>query len=119
MHFSYSAAYNSPLIVRNDQLLDLPTDKMPVGYGEISEPFSLFTYPLQKGDIIYVYTDGYADQFGGPKGKKFKYKQLNDLLLSIRDLPLEKQSGVLTERFNDWKGSNEQVDDVLIAAIKI
>lgn len=116
---TYAAAYNSPILIKGNQLIELESDKMPVGYGERDEKFKNYTIELQKGDIIYVYTDGYADQFGGPRGKKFKYKQLNDLLLSINNLPMEEQSKKLIQTFNDWKGNIEQVDDVCMIGIKI
>jgi serine phosphatase RsbU (regulator of sigma subunit) len=69
--------------------------------------------------MIYTFTDGFADQFGGPKGKKFKYKQFEELLLSVHRLPLTEQSLILEEKFNSWKGAHEQVDDVLVIGIKV
>ncbi len=116
---SYAAAYNSPILIKNNELIELGSDKMPVGYGERNAQFTNYTVELNKGDIIYVYTDGYADQFGGPRGKKFKYKQLNDLILSINNAPMEEQLKTLTRTFTDWKGNIEQVDDVCMVAIKI
>jgi len=116
---SYAAAYNSPIMIRNGELVELEADKMPVGYGERTDKFTNYTLEINKGDIIYIYTDGYADQFGGPKGKKFKYKQLNDLLLSIHTLPMNEQLKTLSNTFNDWKGNIEQVDDVCMVGIKI
>ena len=97
---------------------ELPKDKMPVGKGERVEDFKLNEIEIQKGDFIYLYTDGYADQFGGPKGKKYKYKQLNDHLLSISHLPVEEQSLALKSKFDEWKGKLEQVDDVCLIGIK-
>lgn len=76
-------------------------------------------FPLQKGDCIYVFTDGYADQFGGPKGKKFKYKTLADLLIQINTEPMEKQKEILRTKFMEWKGDLEQVDDVCIIGVRI
>jgi tetratricopeptide (TPR) repeat protein len=116
---TYAASNNAPVIVKTNILLDLETDKMPVGYGERNENFSLFSTPISENDIIYVFTDGYADQFGGPKGKKFKYKQLNDLLVKINSLSMEEQKEKLETTFNVWKGDLEQVDDVCIIGIKI
>lgn len=116
---TYAAAYNAPVIIKNNTLIELDCDKMPVGYGERTENFKLYAIDLEKDDLIYVYTDGYADQFGGPRGKKFKYKQLNELLLSMSSLDLETQSQELTKQFNDWKGNIEQVDDVCIVGVRI
>ncbi len=116
---SYAAAHNSPVLVRNNQLINLEKNKMPVGFGERKENFSLFTYPIHKNDIIYVFTDGYADQFGGPKGKKFLLKQLLDSLLTVSHLDLNQQSEKLNIILEDWKGNLSQVDDVLIIGIRI
>jgi phosphoserine phosphatase RsbU/P len=93
---------------------------MPVGkFGDEHAPFNMQSVQLQKGDIVYTFTDGYADQFGGPKGKKFKYKQLEDLLLTNAHLPMEEQKTILNTKFEAWKGNLEQVDDVLVIGIKI
>ncbi|MBK6521557.1 MAG: SpoIIE family protein phosphatase [Sphingobacteriaceae bacterium] len=73
---------------------------------------------VQEGDTLYLYTDGFADQFGGPKGKKFKYNELNKILVTIANLPLAEQRRILESTFNNWKGDLEQVDDVLIVGIK-
>ena len=69
--------------------------------------------------MLYLYTDGYADQFGGPKGKKFKYKQLNDLLLANSKKSMNDQSNLLVNEFDKWKGNLEQVDDVCVIGIRI
>ncbi len=92
---------------------------MPVGIGEKKEPFRLFELDTSKNKMLYLYTDGYADQFGGNAGKKFKYKQLNNLLTSISNFPLDQQRVKLENAFNDWKGSLEQVDDVCVLGIRL
>jgi len=116
---TYAAANNEPVLIRDFEVISLQKDKMPVGQGERKELFSLHTIELNTGDALYLYTDGFADQFGGPKGKKFKYKPLNQLLISIKDHPLSDQKNNLETSFNDWKGNLEQVDDVLIIGIKV
>jgi len=116
---SYAAANNEPILVSDNNIIELQKDKMPVGKGEKKESFSLFTINANKGDTLYLYTDGYADQFGGPKGKKFKYKQLNELLLSINDKQMEHQKDELNSVIEKWKGNLEQVDDILVIGIKI
>ncbi len=116
---SYAAAYNAPVLVTNNNLNDLAANKMPVGYGERKEDFTLFKYDLAKDDIIYIFTDGYADQFGGPKGKKFMHKKQNSLFLSISNLPMNEQATALNSNFTEWKGNLGQVDDVLVIGIKI
>jgi sigma-B regulation protein RsbU (phosphoserine phosphatase) len=120
MKLQYAAANNPFYIIRNNELLICKADKMPVGKGHDDNiSFTFNEIALHKGDVIYTFTDGYADQFGGPKGKKFKYKQLEDILMSICSLPLKDQSVVLNQKFEDWKGSLDQVDDVLIIGLKI
>ncbi|MGZ4090230.1 MAG: tetratricopeptide repeat protein [Bacteroidia bacterium] len=116
---TYSAAFNSPVIISNNLLSDLPCDKMPVGIGERSESFRLHTIDIKKGDTIYLYTDGYADQFGGPNGKKFKYRQLEELLLNIHLLPVKEQENILSHKLDEWRGELEQVDDILVVGIKV
>lgn len=116
---SYAAANNQPVLIRDNQIKILPKDKMPVGKGEKTDGFNLQTINLQKNDVVYLYTDGYADQFGGPKGKKLKYKQLNGLLLGIYDKQASHQSDVLNQTIENWKGHLEQVDDILIIGFKL
>ena len=92
---------------------------MPVGMGEIKQNFNLYTIDTKKGDIVYLYTDGYPDQFGGPKGKKFKSKQLDELLLTNSQETMENQKTILKEQFENWRGELEQVDDICLIGIKI
>jgi len=101
-------------------VVEITPDKMPVGvqYGE-QKPFTLKTAPIEKGDCIYLFTDGYADQFGGAKGKKFKYKQLQELIVANANKPMAEQRRILSETFEEWKGDLEQVDDVLIIGIRV
>jgi serine phosphatase RsbU (regulator of sigma subunit) len=119
MKIDYAAAQNAPLLVRNKTLIHLPADKMPVGKGEKTADFTLHTIDVQKGDVLYLYTDGYPDQFGGAQGKKFKYKQLEQLILDIHSLPVQEQGQRLKQRFEEWRGMLEQVDDVCIIGIRL
>ena len=116
---TYASANNEPILVRNNTYIKLPKDKMPVGHGELIDDFKLHTIDYQAGDILYLYTDGYADQFGGPKGKKFKYKALNDYLVYIHNLSMEEQHDKLNQTINEWMGNLEQVDDICVMAIKL
>ena len=117
--YTYSAAHNKPIVISNGAINEYHADKMPIGIGVREDDFSHNALPLKKGDIIYMYTDGYADQFGGPKGKKFKYKQLNELLLANSHLSMEEQKKIISETFDSWKGDLEQIDDVCIIGIKV
>ncbi|MBS1636937.1 MAG: tetratricopeptide repeat protein [Bacteroidetes bacterium] len=120
MVLNYAAANNSFYIVRNQEVIVCKADKMPVGKSpKEGEPFTRYSFDLQKGDVIYTLTDGYADQFGGDKGKKFKYKQLEDLFRTIHTQPMAEQKSVLDKIFTDWKGKLEQVDDVLIIGLRL
>lgn len=116
----YAAANNSFYIVRNNTLISCKADKMPVGKShDDPKPFSLHTVQLQPGDTIYTLTDGYPDQFGGPKGKKFKYRQLEEMFVKIASLPTSKQKEMLANALNEWRGNLEQVDDICIIGIRI
>ena len=99
---------------------ELEPDKRPVGYFRgLGIPFTNKEFDLKKDDRIYLFTDGFADQFGGPRGKKFKYKQLQGLLAVIAEEPMTEQSKILSETFDKWKGSLEQVDDICVIGIRI
>lgn len=116
---SWSGANNPLWIIRDQQLIEIKPDKQPVGKYVVTKPFATHHFGLKTGDRIYLFTDGYADQFGGPAGKKFKYKQLEAVLLQTITLPLNEQKQELERAFNNWKGSYEQVDDVCIVMIEI
>jgi len=116
---SYAASNNAPVLVSGDDLYELKKDKIPVGQSDLKESFNLYTINYRKDDVLYLYTDGFADQFGGPKGKKFKYQPLNSKLLSISQLPLYEQESLLNTCFEDWKGNLEQVDDVCLLGMKL
>lgn len=118
---TWSGANNPLWLIKDNknEIIEITADKQPIGkYAEI-KPFTSHTISLSKGDIIYLFTDGFADQFGGPKGKKFKYKQFSELLVSIKDQPMERQKELIKSRFNEWKGDLEQVDDVCVIGVRI
>ncbi len=100
-------------------LLEYAPDKQPIGATENKKAFVTKEITLQTGDTFYVFTDGYADQFGGEKGKKFKTANLKKLLLSIQNNSMEKQLQLIHENFETWKGSLEQVDDVCIIGVRV
>ncbi|MES2762011.1 MAG: tetratricopeptide repeat protein [Bacteroidota bacterium] len=115
---TYAAANNAPLLVRDNIVHKLESDRMPVGVGENKSDFRLFTVDLEANDKFYLYTDGFSDQFGGPDGKKFMSKNLNRLILEINQQPMQQQAGLLFTALNSWKKSLEQVDDVCVAGFK-
>ncbi len=115
----WSGAYNSLWYIQNGIMHEVDADKQPIGKKEKPAPFNTHKLNLQKGDILYLLTDGYADQFGGPQGKKFKYKQLHDLLLTNANASMEKQKNILETSLEGWKGNLEQVDDVLVIGIRV
>ena len=115
----YSSAQNKPILIRKNEIIELSTDKMPVGKGERKDSFQLFEIDLIKGDVLYFYTDGFADQFGGQKGKKFKYSNLQKLLLENSDKVMNFQLQNLKNKFIEWQGNLEQVDDVCVIGVRI
>ncbi len=115
----YAGANNPLWIIRNNELIETKGDKQPIGKFMKNQPFTNHTLNLQKGDIIYLLTDGFPDQFGGEKGKKYKYKPLKDKLLSISSLPLEEQKQMLYKEFIEWKGDLEQIDDICLMGVKV
>lgn len=120
MQLEYSAANNSFYIIRNGELLVFKPDKMPVGkHVGLEKPFTRTVVPLEKGDCIYTFSDGYVDQFGGPKGKKFQSKQLKELFLANCHKPMYVQKEILNKQLQQWKGNCEQVDDILVIGIRV
>lgn len=116
----YAAANNPLWLVRNGQCIEYRADKQPVGIsGGKSEQFTQHTIDLQAGDCIYIFTDGFADQFGGPKGKKFKYKQFQELLVENASKPVAEQHNILEKSIDSWRGTLEQVDDVLVIGVRV
>lgn len=109
-----------PLYHIKHELQELPGDKMSIG-GATDEHYQYRSKKLaiQKGDAIYLFSDGYADQFGGPKGKKLMTKNFKKLLLSIHQKPMKEQERILEETFKNWKGDLEQIDDILVIGIRI
>jgi serine phosphatase RsbU (regulator of sigma subunit) len=115
------ACANSPVWIFSDnKLIEIKPDRMPIGKDERdTTPFNLKTISLKKGDVIYSLTDGFPDQFGGPNGKKFKSKTLQELLMKIHKEPMDIQKQILTETFNNWRGGLEQVDDVCVIGVRV
>ncbi len=115
------AGANNPLwLVRNgNPLEEIKPDKQPVGQSEDRKPYTNHQFDLQKGDVIYLITDGFADQFGGNKNKKFQKSQLRDLIYQLHTLPMEEQRNKLFDAFIQWKGNTEQIDDITIIGVRL
>jgi serine phosphatase RsbU (regulator of sigma subunit)/HAMP domain-containing protein len=120
MELQYAAAFNPLYIVRNGQLTLYPANKFPIGsfIGEKTN-FDNHTIKLQKGDQIFIFSDGYADQFGGPNGKKFMVGNFRKLLTQIAEIPSNQQKEKLNSTLLTWQGGQEQVDDVLVIGVKV
>jgi serine phosphatase RsbU (regulator of sigma subunit) len=116
----FSGAYNSLLIVQDGELREFRADRMPIGiyYGE-KKTFTNYEIKVQKGDTIYIFSDGFADQFGGPKGSKYMKYNLKRLLSEIYQRPMSEQKSILENEFEKWKGSSDQIDDVTILGVRI
>jgi serine phosphatase RsbU (regulator of sigma subunit) len=119
----WSGANNPLWIVRKDAAVieELKADKQPIGLSHQNRPFTQHECSLHKGDTLYMFTDGFADQFGGMEragGKKFMYRRLKELILSIKQLPIEQQEKALLAQFTNWKGDFEQLDDVCIMGVR-
>tara|TARA_Y100000589_G_scaffold277537_1_gene272581 strand:+ start:22711 stop:25935 length:3225 start_codon:yes stop_codon:yes gene_type:complete len=116
----YSGAYRPLYVIRENGLFEkFDADKRPIG-GSVDAEFSFHSHLIQinTGDTVYMFSDGFPDQFGGPKNKKFMVKNFRKLLLSVYQLPVEKQKEQILNTFKEWKGDNEQVDDILVIGIK-
>jgi serine phosphatase RsbU (regulator of sigma subunit) len=118
---TFAGANNSLYLLRNNELIEFKGDKQPVGYSfhNTSDQFSQQHYQLKKEDLLYMFTDGYPDQFGGPLGKKFKYKAMEEALMKEHKKEMSEQRRNLIDLHNKWKGALEQVDDICIVGIRI
>ncbi len=113
------AGANNPLyVIHNKELIEYPSDKMPIGFAHEYHEFSNKTIKLVKGDTFYIFSDGYMDQFGGEKNKKFKPLRFQNLIKEIHDKPMQEQKETLYLTLEEWKGDKEQVDDIIIIGFK-
>ncbi|HET6245943.1 MAG: SpoIIE family protein phosphatase [Bacteroidetes bacterium] len=114
------AGANNPLwISRNNAIIEIKADKQPIGKYAVNKMFTTHSIELQKNDSLYIFTDGFADQFGGEHGKKFKSANFKKLLLSIQNKSMQEQNEILNSTFEKWKGILEQVDDVCVIGVKV
>jgi len=120
LRMQFSGAYNPLYLVRNKELITIKGDRMPIGiYIAEKESFTNHETEIRKGDTIYIFTDGYIDQFGGPQTQKYKTAPFRDLLESNQDKSMAEQKKILEDSFEKWKGDHDQIDDVLVIGIKI
>jgi serine phosphatase RsbU (regulator of sigma subunit) len=121
MNLEFAGANNPMILIRDDEVKMYKGDRFPIGVyeGILSKPFSNNEINIKKGDCVYMFSDGYPDQFGGPDNKKFMFRRFQELLGNVHTLPMNKQKEILIQRFNDWRGDNEQVDDILVIGIRI
>ncbi len=117
----YSGANNPLWIVRNgaSEIEEIKADKQPIGKYANPQPYTTHAIELNEGDSFYIFSDGYADQFGGVKGKKFKAASFKKLLLSIQNVSIEQQRQLIDEAFEKWKGDLEQLDDVCVIGVRM
>jgi serine phosphatase RsbU (regulator of sigma subunit) len=115
----YAGANNPFYIIRKGELIEFRPDRMPIAIYQRMDKFTMHEIPLHEGDQLYLFSDGVADQFGGPRGKKMKYKGFQQLLLDISVLGMSGQEKALTDYISNWMGSLEQVDDMIVIGLKI
>jgi serine phosphatase RsbU (regulator of sigma subunit) len=116
----YAGANNPVYIIRKGELIELKPDKMPIGICELEEDkFNIQHMELEYNDMVYLFSDGFADQFGGDKGKKLKYKRFKELLIEVAEMDMSKQLTMLENAFHSWCGDYEQIDDVMVLGCRI
>ena len=116
----FSGAFNPMICIRNNEIIEIKGNRMPIGiYAKMKNNFNSHILDLQADDRIYLFSDGYQDQFGGSNGRKFLIKNFRKLLLEINQLPLNSQKEILNSTLNNWKGEFAQVDDILVIGFKI
>ncbi|TVR72593.1 MAG: hypothetical protein EA408_06545 [Marinilabiliales bacterium] len=119
-NLEFAGANNPLLIIRNNELIEIKGDKMPIGiHDRANQPFTNHVVKLEDGDVIYTFSDGYQDQFGGPKGKKYMIKRLKQLLLDIHQKPMSEQVEILLMELEEWQGSFERVDDIIVMGVRV
>lgn len=122
MKLEFAGANNPLILIRENELIQVKADRMPIGIHErVDEPFQNQVIDLQKGDVIYTFSDGYQDQFGGPRNKKFMIKRLKELFLEIHEKPMDEQKAILEKTFYDWivPYGSDQIDDVIVIGIRV
>jgi serine phosphatase RsbU (regulator of sigma subunit) len=121
MELQYSGAFNPLYLIREGKLIQYKANKFPIGFrmDDHIQNFTNNVIKLQKGDTFYIFSDGYADQFGGPNGKKYMTGNFRNLLLEASKRPIEQQRDFLNTTIENWRGELEQVDDILIIGVRV
>ncbi len=120
MNLQFSGAFNPLYYIRDNELLQIKGDRMPIGiHLKEYNDFAVHEMEMKKGDCFYIFSDGYMDQFGGPEGKKFKFKPFQDLILANHHRTMEEQKEILADAFDDWKQHVDQIDDVLVIGVRV
>ena len=121
MEVQFAGAYNPLIICSEGDLTEIKGDRMPVAIDEMrgGKPFTLHVQEVKQGNMLYTYSDGFQDQFGGPKNRKFMAKNFRQLLLDIHQKDPNEQMKILEETLLDWRGSHPQVDDVLVIGVRV
>lgn len=123
MELQFAGAFNPLYLIRNNNMQEIKADKLLIGYSysddHHEQNYTNHTVKLQKGDCIYIFSDGYHDQFGGEKGRKFMVNNFRQLLMDIHNQPTGLQKKTLERRFDEWKGEHDQVDDICVMGVKV
>ena len=115
----YAGAFNPLVLVRGKEIIETKANRFAIGRATGKEKeFTNHSLPIEKGDVIYMFSDGYADQFGGPEGKKFKTANLKELFISLHEKKMETQREILDSTIENWRGGSEQIDDILVVGRK-
>ena len=116
----FAGAFNSGYIIRNGEIIEANADRMPIGFHDrVGEPFTNHEIELQKGDTIYILSDGYIDQFGGENRKKFMARRFKNLLVDIQTQTMAQQKDFLHKTLIDWRGELDQVDDIMVIGMRV
>ena len=115
----YAGAFNSIYLIRDNKLIEYDADNIYIGNNDSNKIYTNHSFKIEKNDVLYLFSDGYADQFGGDKGKKYKYRQMQQLLVKNNNRPLDVQKQMLEQELEHWRGNLEQVDDILVIGVKI
>ncbi len=115
----FAGAFNDMILIRDNEMQIYEADHMPVSIGEVNQPYTNYTIPYKSGDNIYLYTDGFPSQFGGPNDKKLMQKGFRNLLMENHHYTMSEQGDIYSNYFDVWKGINDQIDDVLVIGIRL